>query len=87
MWDEDYENLLNSVQRHTGFNAAYCLRQKSNGSQHCRFDYPIDTCYKTHIQFEKVHTKDNSERCRAKIVTARNDSCLNRHQRLQLQGW
>ena len=87
MWDEDYENLLNSVQRHTRCNSAYCLRQKSNCSQHCRFDYPIDTCYKTHIQFEKVHTKENSERYRAKIVTAKNDSRLSHHQRLQLQGW
>ena len=46
MWDEDYENLLNSVQRHTRCNSAYCLRQKRNGSQHCRFDHPIDTCKK-----------------------------------------
>ena len=85
--DQDYEDLLNSVQRHTLFNTAYCLRQKSNGTQSCRFDYPVDACQKTHIQFEKVHTKDKSERYRAKIVTARNDSRLNRHQRLRLQGW
>ena len=87
VWDEDYENLLNCVQRHTQCNSAYCLRQKKDGTQHCRFDYPIDTCERTHIIFEKVHTKDNSEHYRAKIVTARNDSRLNRHQRLQLQGW
>ena len=40
-----------------------------------------------HINFEKVHTRDKSERYRAKIVTERNDTRLNRHQRLQLQGW
>ena len=87
MWDEDYENLLNSVQRHTLCNSAYCLRQKRDGTQYCRFDFPIDTCSKTHINFEKVHTRDKSERYRAKIVTERDDSRLNRHQRLQLQGW
>ena len=87
LWDEDYENLLNCVQRHTKCNSAYCLKQKKDGSQYCRFDYPIDTCKKTHTEFEKVHTKDSSERYRAKIVTARNDTRLNRHQRLQLQGW
>ena len=87
LWDEDYENLLNCVQRHTKCSSAYCLKQKKDGSQYCRFDYPIDTCKETHIEFENVHTKDSSERYRAKIVTARNDTRLNRHQRLQLQGW
>ena len=48
MWDEDQVNLLNSAQRHTLCNSAYCLRQKKDDTQYCRFDFPIDTCSKTH---------------------------------------
>ena len=86
-WDKDYEDLLNSVQRHTLCNSAYCMKQKDDGSQKCRFDYPFALTEQTHIEFEKVHTKDGAERYRAKVVTARNDPRMNRHQRLQLQGW
>ena len=66
-WDQDYENLLNSVQRHTHCSSAYCLWQK-NGRQYCRFSHPIDPCEQTHIEFEQVNTKDGF---RAKVVTAR----------------
>ena len=85
-WDDDYIDLLSTIQRHTQCSSAYCLRYK-DGKQQCRFDYPIDKCKKTHLEFEKVHTKDGTSRYKAKIVTARNDTRLNRHQCLQLQGW
>ena len=39
------------------------------------------------MEFEKVNTKDKSVQYRAKIITKRNDSRLNNHQRIQLQGW
>ena len=41
--DADYQSLVNSVQRHTLCNAAYCLRRK-NGAEEatCRFGYPIE---------------------------------------------
>ena len=84
--EEDYIDLLNMVQRHTICSSAYCLREK-NDVQKCRFGYPIDPCNRTHLEFEKVNTKDGALRYRAKVVTARNDSRPNRHQRLQLQGW
>lgn len=53
----------------------------------CRFKYPFDLCEKTTLVFEPVHTKDKTPQFRAKIITKRNDSRLNNHQRIQLQGW
>ena len=61
-WDDDYVNLLNTVQRHSKCNSAYCLRQKSDGKQNCRFDFPINKCDSTHIEFENVPTKDGAQR-------------------------
>ena len=86
-WDDDYVNLLNTVQRHSKCNSAYCLRQKPDDKQNRRFDFPINKCDSTHLEFEKVHTKDGTQRYKAKVVTARNDTRLNSHQRLQLQAW
>ena len=85
--DEDYVNLLNSVQRHTLRNSAYCLKKKDDGSQYCRFNFPFDQCQKTHLEFEKIHTKYGTEKFKVKVATARNDSRMNCHQRLQLQEW
>ena len=85
-WDTDYVDLLNTVQRHSICNSAYCLKEK-DGNQYCRFKYPFDKCDKTNLQFEKIHTKDGSVKYKATVVTARNDTRLNRHQRLQLQSW
>jgi len=33
--DDDYANLVNSVQRHSVCNSAYCLRKENNGTQSC----------------------------------------------------
>ncbi|CAB4011401.1 ATP-dependent DNA helicase PIF1 [Paramuricea clavata] len=68
----DYVDLLNMVQRHTRCSTSYC---------------PFDNCPKTKLEFEKIHTSGDNEHYRAKIVTKRNDSRLNNHQHLQLQGW
>ncbi|CAB3994683.1 ATP-dependent DNA helicase PIF1, partial [Paramuricea clavata] len=84
----DYVDLLNMVQRHTRCSTSYCLRKKSNETDlKCRFHFPFDICPKTKLEFEKVHTSGDNEHYRAKIVTKRNDSRLNNHQQLQLQGW
>ena len=85
--DDDYHDLLNTVQRHTVCNSLYCLKRRNNDKLHCRFDFPFKECRTTHLQYENVNTKDKSIRYRAKIVTSRNDTRLNRHQRIQLQGW
>ena len=84
--EEDYENLLNMVQRHTNCSSAYCLKEQ-NGESKCRFGYPIKTCETTHLEFERINLKNGQCRYRAKVVTARNDPRLDRRQRLQLQGW
>ena len=84
----DYVDLLNMVQRHTRCSTSYCLRKKSNETElKCRFHFPFDSCPKTKLEFEKIHTSGDNEHYRAKIVTKRNDSRLNNHQQLQLQGW
>ena len=86
--ENDYIDLLNSVQRHTKCSTKYCLRKgESNSELECRFNFPFDDCGKTKIEFEQVHTKSGQQKYKAVIVTKRNDSRLNRHQPLQLQGW
>ena len=86
-YDNDYCDLVNTVQRHTKCNSAYCLKEDKEGQQRCRFNFPIDTVEKTHLNFEKVYRKNGKETYRPIIVSERNDSRVNRHQRLQLQGW
>ena len=87
-YDCDYVNLLNAVQHHTRCSTNYCLRQKQNESDlKCRFNFPFELRDKTKLEFEKVNTKDKSVQYRAKIMTKQNDSRVNNHQRIQLQGW
>ena len=84
----DYADILNMVQRHTRCSTSYCLRKKSDETDlKCRFHFPFDICPKTKLEFKKIHTSGDTEHYRAKIVTKRNDSRLNNHQQLQLQGW
>ena len=85
--EEDYVNLLNSVERHTMCSTKYCLRESNQNELSCRFKFPFENCAKTRIDFEAVNTKSGQTKYRATIVTKRNDSRLNRHQPLQLQGW
>ena len=85
---DDYCDLLNMVQRHTRCSTSYCLKKKADDSElKCRFNFPMDTCSKTRLQFEEIHTKGNETQYRAKIITKRNDSRLNNNQQLQLQSW
>ena len=86
--EQDYVDLLNTVQRHTRCSTNYCLRKKQNETElKCRFKFPFEPCVNTKLKFEPIHTKDGSTQYKAKIITKRNDSRLNNHQRLQLQGW
>lgn len=39
------------------------------------------------MEYEKIHSKDDKNQYRVRVITKRNDSRLNNHQRLQLQGW
>ena len=86
--DEDYIDLLKTCQRHTRCSTQYCLKHKSNDSElKCRFNFPYELYNETKLEFEPVHIKDKSVKYRVILVTKRNDSRLNNHQRLQLQGW
>ncbi|CAB4003587.1 Hypothetical predicted protein [Paramuricea clavata] len=86
--NSDYIDLLNMVQRHTCCSTSYCRRKKSNESElKCRFHFPFDHCPQTKLEFEKVNGKDDNMHYKARVVTRRNDSRVNNHQQLQLQGW
>ena len=86
--ETDYVDLVNTVQRHTRCSTSYCLRKKQDESElKCRFHFPFESCPETKLEFEEVHTKKGDKTFRAKVVTKRNDSRLNNHQRCQLQGW
>ena len=85
--DSDYVDLVNTVQRHTHCSTSYCLKKKSESEVKCRFNFPFEHCEETKLEFEPIHSKNGTTSYRAKIRTRRNDSRLNIHQRLQLQGW
>ena len=87
-WDKDYEDLLNSVQRHTQCSTAYCLRKRGQDNEvSCRFNFPKECCEKTHLQYENFKSKDGAQHYKVKVITKRNDSRLNNNQQIQLQGW
>ena len=76
------------IQRHTRCSTSYCLRKKGNEKEpKCRFNFSFQHNEKTSLQFELIHSKDNTPKYKIQVVTKRNDSSLNSHQRLQLQGW
>ena len=85
--DDDYADLVNLVQRHTVCNSAYCLRKNKDGSQTCRFKFPVDECKSTHIEYEKIHSRNSDFCIRPQVVLKRNDTRVNKHQRFQLQAW
>ena len=53
-FDNDYTDLLNTVQRHTKCNSTYCLKTYKNGDQYCRFNFPFDKNDSTYVKFEKL---------------------------------
>ena len=82
--EEDYVDLINSVQRHTVCNSAYCLRTNPNGEQYCRFHFPCELRDTTQLVFEKI---TGTVQYKPVLQLKRNDCRLNKHQRLQIQGW
>lgn len=82
--DHDYQNIVNSVQRHTRCSAAYCLRKKAGQQeQTCRFDYPRPQQVASSLQFEKL--PDGT--VHAVLTTRRNDPRVNSHNRMMIQHW
>jgi hypothetical protein len=76
---QDYIKLINKLQQHTKCSPSYCIRVNREGQQVCRFRYPKDCTDHTFIQ-EDIHGQPE-------LLTKRNDSLINPHNRLQLQGW
>ena len=84
--ETDHANLVNTVQRHTKCNSAYCLKVNSNGERYCRFHYPFDTQTSTSIEYKKIKTKSGTV-IRSEIVAKQNDPRVNMHHQIQIQGW
>ena len=86
--ESDCIDLLNTVQKHMHCSTKYCLRHISGSKElQCHFKYPFDCCEKTKLIFEPVNTKEKTALYKAKLIMKRNDSRLNNHQKIQLQGW
>lgn len=84
----DYIDLVNTVERHTKCNSAYCSKTDSNGNQSCRFKFPMETAPNTHLKYQKINKQNESfNKFRPAVIGKRNDPRLNRHQQFQLQTW
>ena len=82
--DEDYHNIVNTVQIHTKCSTAYCLKKKSAQQQlQCRFNFPHPEQLHSTIEFEQLENGD----VRAVLKTKRNDPRINSHNRLLIQHW
>ena len=68
-------------------NSGYCLRNSSDSTQYCRFKFSFKLRQNTHIEHEKVNSKNGVNSVRPTVVLKRDDSGVNKHQRLQLQAW
>ena len=60
-----------------------CRSQKSTSDS----QQPVHIIMLTRISFEKINTRSGELKYRSKIVTKRNDKCINSHSRTQLSGW
>ena len=84
--DSCLKPTVHPCQRHSKCSSYYCLRKDQLGNQYCRFHYPFEMNDKTYIQYDKVTSRGESY-FRPEVVAKRNDPRVNRHQRIQLQGW
>ena len=67
--ENDYANLVDTVQRDSKCSLYYCSRQDQLGNQYCRFHYPFEMNDKT--KYKKVTSRGESY-FKAEIVTKRN---------------
>ena len=82
--EQDYNDLVNSVERHTHCSPAYCLKRKvGQTATECRFKFPRPLLSDSSLTFEKL--ADGS--IRGTLTTKRNDPRVNSHNRLMLQNW
>ena len=79
---QDYIDLINSVQRHKKC-TNYCLQGKK-GKKRCKFGFPRQhLSSKTTIDFEKHKDGHHS----VILNTKTNDEIMNKHNRVQIQNW
>ena len=92
--DRDYEALVNSVERHTKYSTAYCIKIKPGQKPACRF--PKDCQDETTIDFQRIATAGSDDheltveeiiqaQVKATLTTKRNDGRMNSHNRIMLQ--
>ena len=87
--DDNTTDLSNLVQRYTRRNSGYCFwtKNKDAGGQYCRFNFPFQLCTKTHVEYERIHSKSANIKCSPNNVLQRNDLRLNKHNRIHFQEW
>ena len=97
-FNDDYQALVNSVERHTECSTAYCLRRKPGQEATCRFNFPKDCQEETSLDFQLIRKagSDDQEltvqevtqaRVKVTLSTKRNDGRINSHNRVMLQHW
>jgi len=90
--ESDYQALVNSVQRHTKCNTAYCIKIKPGQQPTCRLNFPKDCQEETSINFELIKKAGSDDRkmtveeitqarVKATLITKRNDDRVNSHNR------
>lgn len=77
--NEFYESIVNCCQRHQCRLENYC---KSTKKTTCRFNYPMEICEATNIEFI-----ESGNSVRAHIFLKRNDTKMNMHNRIICQNW
>ena len=82
--DQDYHDLVNSVERHAHCSPAYCLKRRVGQPViKCRLNYPRPLLSNSTLTFEKL--TDGS--VRGILTSKRNDPRVNSHNRVMLQNW
>ena len=71
------------MQTHRCSKNNYCLKVKKDEAE-CRFGFPKEIVEKTHVEFEKVKHKDNTDEFETHIAYERNDPHQNTKNPLQL---
>ncbi|KAK3926567.1 ATP-dependent DNA helicase [Frankliniella fusca] len=76
-FEEDLAQLLNRVQRHTVCTPGYCLKKENPPT--CRFNFPAP--------MQESSDLDLTDKNNIKLVTARNDSRLNKYNAYMITTW
>ena len=84
--EQDFHDLVNTVQQHTTCISAYCSRTSSDETQYRRFQFSFKEYKKKSKRVECVNSKNSFASLRPTLVVKKNKSRNNKHQRLQLQS-